>query len=214
MKKKKKNVYVCGTRRCVITGNERGYYGSDEFRMKHHERIAPFVLPGMEVFYEVVGYYGPNETDTIMPIGNNEKLNDKKFVKTYGPRTIFSYGNEVGQSSIWVYRITENDGEREYTPAEISEWCKRAGVNRVPIVDDFVFTTIEDLQERINKYFEDLTDPIGKTHIKEGVVVRIVNRRTFTAFKSKTYEFKVLEGIIKETADAPDMEEAEESDLN
>ena len=52
--------------------------------------------------------------------------------------------------------------------------------------------------------------PVGKTHVKEGVVVRIENRRTFTAFKSKTYEFKVLEGIIKEDASAPDMEEAQE----
>ena len=41
-------------------------------------------------------------------------------------------------------------------------------------------------------------------------MVRIVNRRTFTAFKSKTYEFKVLEGIIKETETAPDMEEAQD----
>ena len=64
--------------------------------------------------------------------------------------------------------------------------------------------------KRINDYFEDLADPIGKTHVKEGVVIRIVNRRSFTAFKSKTYEFKVLEGIIKETENAPDMEEAQE----
>ena len=73
----------------------------------------------------------------------------------------------------------------------------------------FTFTTEEDLRNRVDKYFEDLTDPIGKTHIKEGVVVRILNRRTFTAFKSKTYEFKVLEGIIKESSITPDMEEAE-----
>ena len=45
---------------------------------------------------------------------------------------------------------------------------------------------------------------------EEGKQVRIVNRRTFTAFKSKTYEFKVLEGIIKETETAPDMEEAQD----
>ena len=54
------------------------------------------------------------------------------------------------------------------------------------------------------------TDPIGETHIREGVVVRIVNRPTFEAYKCKNFEFKVLEGIIKSTAEAPDMEEAEE----
>ena len=53
-------------------------------------------------------------------------------------------------------------------------------------------------------------DPIGKTHTREGVVVRIVNRPKFTAYKHKNFEFKVLEGIIKECAEAPDMEEAQE----
>jgi hypothetical protein len=53
-------------------------------------------------------------------------------------------------------------------------------------------------------------DPIGKTHTREGVVVRIVNRPKFTAYKHKYFEFKVLEGIIKDTATAPDMEEAQE----
>ena len=46
------------------------------------------------------------------------------------------------------------------------------------------------------------------THIREGCVVRIINRPTFTAYKHKNFFFKVLEGIIKDTATAPDMEEA------
>ena len=53
-------------------------------------------------------------------------------------------------------------------------------------------------------------DPIGKTHVREGVVVRIVNRPKFTAYKHKNFEFKCLEGIVKANADAPDIEEAEE----
>lgn len=210
MKKRVKQAYVLGTRRCVVTENSQGYYGNDQFRMSHHEKIRPFVDSSMEVFYEVVGYYGNGETDTIMPIADNKKINDKNFVKKYGPRTVFSYGCEPGQSEMYVYRITSENGAREWTPDEITEWCKKAGVKRVPVIENFKFTTVEDLQNRINKYFEDLTDPIGLTHIKEGVVIRIVNRRTFTAYKSKTYEFKVLEGIVKEQANAPDMEEAQD----
>ena len=53
-------------------------------------------------------------------------------------------------------------------------------------------------------------DPIGKTHIKEGVVVRIINRPKFTAYKDKVFEFKVIEGLIKSAASCPDIEEAEE----
>ena len=43
-----------------------------------------------------------------------------------------------------------------------------------------------------------------------GVVVRIDNRPSFTAFKHKNFNVKRLEGIVKDTAEAPDMEEAEE----
>ena len=53
-------------------------------------------------------------------------------------------------------------------------------------------------------------DPIGLTHIREGVVVRVVNRPRFCAYKHKNWSFKVLEGIVKVDASAPDMEEAEE----
>jgi len=37
-----------------------------------------------------------------------------------------------------------------------------------------------------------------------------VNRPKFTAYKHKNFAFKVLEGIIKEVASAPDMEESQE----
>ena len=43
----------------------------------------------------------------------------------------------------------------------------------------------------------------------QGVVVRIINRPKFCAYKHKNFSFKVLEGIIKDTAEAPDMEEAD-----
>ena len=207
MKKRTKQAYVLGTRRCVVTENSQGYYGNDQFRMPHHEKIRPFVEENMEVFYEVVGYYGSGDADTIMPIADNKKINDKDFVKKYGSSTIFSYGCEPGQSEMYIYRITSENGAKEWTPDEITEWCKKAGVKRVPIVEDFKFTTVEDLQNRINKYFEDLTDPIGLTHIKEGVVIRIVNRRTFTAFKSKTFEFKVISGIATESVNSSNISE-------
>ena len=210
MKPKTEQRYVLGTRRCVVTENSGGFYGNDQFRIPHHEKLKPFLEPGMEIFYEVVGYYGDNENSTIMPIGDNSKINDKAFVKMFGKKTVFSYGCKPGESAMYIYRITSDNGQHEWTPDEITEWCNEHGFNRVPVVEDFTFTTVEDLQDRINKYFEDLADPVGKTHVKEGVVIRIVNRRTFTAFKSKTYEFKVLEGLIKDSSDAPDMEEAQE----
>jgi hypothetical protein len=46
--------------------------------------------------------------------------------------------------------------------------------------------------------------------VREGVVVRILNRPKFAAYKHKNFAFKVLEGLIKDTAVAPDIEEAQE----
>lgn len=207
MKKKKKEVYVCGTRRCVVTENSEGYYGNDAFRMPHHKKIEPFVENGMEIFYEVVGYYGDNETDTIMPIADNSKINDKAFMKQFGKKTVFSYGCKPSESEMYVYRITVNNGEKEYTPAEIVAWCEKAGVHHVPYIEDFEFTTVEDLQERVNKYFEDLVDPIGRTHVKEGVVIRKLNGLGWQAYKSKTFEFRVLSGLAAENANVEMLSE-------
>ena len=65
------------------------------------------------------------------------------------------------------------------------------------------------VKEKVEEYY-DGPDPVGKTHVREGAVVRILNRPTFTAFKHKNFSFKVLENIIKLEAEAPDMEEADE----
>jgi hypothetical protein len=69
----------------------------------------------------------------------------------------------------------------------------------------------EYVKNLAEKYY-DGPDPIGKTHIREGVVVRIINRPKFCAYKHKNFEFKVLEGIIKDMANHPDIEEAQEID--
>ena len=51
------------------------------------------------------------------------------------------------------------------------------------------------------------TDPVGKTHIREGVVVRILNRPKFAAYKHKNFEFKVLSGIVIENTNPDEVSE-------
>lgn len=67
----------------------------------------------------------------------------------------------------------------------------------------------EYVLRKVEQYF-DGPDPIGKTHIREGVVARIVNRPTIAVYKHKNFEFKVLESIVKDERDFPDMEEAQD----
>ena len=225
--------YVSGTRRTVLENFDGGYYGSNEFREAHSKFFEGKLMKGESVYYEVVGF---THTGTpIMASCNNKKLNDKEFVKQYGEETVFSYGcrpdtgwkdiqtdNEIPQSDIYVYRMamTNEDGfVVEYTPDFMRYRCEQMGVKTVPVFRKFILDPVDlemdtrtpgEIVKDVSEYHYDGADPIGKTHIREGVVVRIINRPKFTAYKHKNFNFKVLEGIIKDTAVAPDMEEAQE----
>lgn len=126
------------------------------------------------------------------------------------------------QSDIYVYRMTmtnEDGAVVEYTPDFMRYRCEQMGVKTVPVMWKGTIEgkriecgeiTSGDWIKNVAEGFYDGPDPIGKTHVREGVVVRILNRPKFTAYKHKNFSFKVLEGIIKDTAAAPDMEEAQE----
>ena len=133
---------------------------------------------------------------------------------------------------VYVYRMTQvnEDGDVvELSPDQVRYRCEQMGVKTVPVFERFIVPDIcgemlvdktgevdygvcppgEFVLRKVEQYF-DGPDPIGKTHIREGVVARIVNRPTISVYKHKNFSFKVLEGIAKDTADAPDMEEAQD----
>ena len=128
------------------------------------------------------------------------------------------------QSDIYVYRMTmtnEDGNVVEYSPDFMRYRCEQMGVKCVPV---FAKATIDgegvhiyapenklygfvhetnnagDTVKLVAEKYYDGPDPIGKTHIREGVVVRIVNRPKFTAFKHKNFDFKVLSNIAIEQA--------------
>jgi hypothetical protein len=132
------------------------------------------------------------------------------------------------QSDIYVYRMTmtNEDGEVvEYTPDFMRYRCEQMGVKTVQVFARFIIPEFYQLPDdvgslqavdageyvrKIAEDFYDGPDPVGKTHVREGVVVRIINRPKFTAYKHKNFHFKVLEGICKDEAAVPDMEEAQD----
>lgn len=220
---------VSGTRRVVLENYEGDFYGDNEFREVHSKKFEGKLWKGETVYYEVVGYQ--NGSNPIMGTCSNKKLNDKEFIKQYGEKTVFSYGCEEGKSEIYVYRMTmtnEDGNVIEYTPDFMRYRCEQMGINCVPVLwkgyisekfpivihkdnlPDLVISNAGEYAEYLAEQYNDGPDPIGKTHVREGVVVRIINRPKFCAYKSKNFSFKVLEGIIKDTSDAPDIEEAQE----
>lgn len=141
---------------------------------------------------------------------------------------------------VYRMTMTNEDGDVvEYTPDYMRYRCEQMGANCVPVLwkgyipeTQFVDKIIvkeepfgaptelavsqevevnagEWIQSLAEQYY-DGADPVGLTHVREGVVVRIVNRPKFAAFKHKNFSFKVLEGIAKDLAATPDIEEAQE----
>ena len=136
----------------------------------------------------------------------------------------FGIEQDTPQSDMYVYRMTttNEDGDVvEYTPDFMRYRCEQMGVKCVPVFwkgyipenpGSATDPTISAGEWIFNKaeMYSDGPDPVGKTHVREGVVVRIINRPKFAAYKHKNFSFKVLEGIIKANAEAPDIEEAQE----
>ena len=211
--------YVSGTRRVVLGGWEDvGFYGSNKFREQHAAKFEGKLWKGETVYYEVCGF--TDSGTPIMPSVKNNKIKDKEFSKQYGEETVFSYDCPRGESDCYVYRMTmtNEDGDVvEYTPDFMRHRCEQMGVKCVPVMwrgyldepDGWTFTAGEFVKMLAEEFY-DGPDPIGKTHVREGVVIRIINRPKFTAYKHKNFSFKVLEGIIKDEEIIPDMEEVQE----
>lgn len=202
---------VTGTRRVILGTFEGGYYGDNSFREKHHKILQGKLIEGETVYYEVVGYV--DDEKPIMATCDNSKLG-KDFVKQYGKETIFNYNCFGNQSEMYVYRMNlkkPNGDVVEYSWEQIKNRCREMEVKHVPEFETFVYTDEEDLLERVKKYI-DGADPIGITHVREGVIVRIDRGNLFIAFKEKNFEFKVLEGIIKDSGKV-EMEEQEEIEI-
>lgn len=150
---------------------------------------------------EMVFHYGCHPEGEILKYGEDE-------------RETFAIPVKIPKNDMYVYRMTLTTDEGyivEYTPDMVRRRCEEMGVKTVPVFwkgiipEEEIFTGtsceftdpgefVKEMAER----FYDGPDPIGKTHVREGVVVRIVNRPKFTAFKHKNFLFKQITGIITE----------------
>ena len=157
----------------------------------------------------------------------------KKTVYGNDDTSSFAIETDIPQSDIYVYRMTmtnEDGFTVEYTPDFMRYRCEQMGVKTVPVFGKAIISndrlhlispdgydhdyligegTIGDMVIKSAEEYYDGPDPIGKTHVREGVVVRIINRPKFCAYKHKNWFFKAIDGIVKVEAEAPDIEEAE-----
>lgn len=214
-------INLTGTRRVEIHkfSKEGGFYGSNEFRRQWHNLFSGKLRKGETVYYEIVGWV--DQEMTIMPRCKNKKIGDKEFSKKYGEETTFSYGCQPGSSDIYVYRITmsNEDGETiEYPWSAVKARCEELEVKVVPqLMKPFVLEEKDpsgahdrDMLDFIVEQYGDGTSTIDNRHVREGVVVRSENQgENIYVLKHKNFNFKVLEGIIKDDETVVDIEEAE-----
>ena len=208
--------YVSGTRRVVLDNYEGGFYGSNAFREQHSKFFEGKLWKGETVYYEVVSF-----TDDGTPIMGKGKV-PKEAQSQYGTEMVFHYGRSEG-SDFYVYRMTmtNEDGDVvEYTPDFMRYRCEQMGAKTVPVLwRGTIPYTMDDIEspipdhrivlkegesagewiKKVAEQYYDGPDPIGKTHVREGVVVRILNRPKFCAYKHKNFLFKQISGIISET---------------
>ena len=145
------------------------------------------------------------------------------------------YLPRLPQSDIYIYRMTMTNEDGfviEYAPDFMRYRCEQMGVKCVPVFataklqegGGFIFrkdgtysaVAESDLGEFVmaaaEEYY-DGPDPIGKTHVREGVVVRIINRPKFAAYKHKNWSFKCLSGIAIADAEASGATEGMSEDM-
>lgn len=122
---------------------------------------------------------------------------------------------------VYVYRMTMSNDEGdivEMSPEQMRLRCDQMGVKYVPAFEKFMIPDMgvdvdndgtadaqivspgEYVLRKVEQYF-DGPDPIGKTHIREGVVARIVNRPNICLYKHKNHTFKMLSGVAIEQAE-------------
>ena len=210
----------CGTRRVQLNPVERaeGYFGTTDFRWLHHQRMLTAVSEGMTIYYEIVGYNGDVP---IQPRHNPSDTQDKDFIKKWGKDPfVYSYGCGLGQSKVFIYRITWMDDRGrvwEFSPEQIQQWALEAGVEAVPVLADELIVVQNDLQgcwvrsplggepRLLLELLDELIEANETLHPDEGCIVRVLNRPGWLVFKYKIWFYKAMAGLVK-----PDQVDTEE----
>lgn len=226
---KKEWRYLNGTRRVVLDETTGVQYHDPSIREMALNFFKGNLRKGESVYFEIVGY----ETSGafIMPSVDIKKMNDKEFTnrwKLHGNTNMaYTYGCEPKKSAVYVYRITNTDVDGHSVDLSWDDVKTRCGELDVNYVPELSYTTLGEMLWRDKaaggngdirtardmvmaevEYLAKGASTLDATHIREGVCVRLDNYgRTPRVYKHKSFEFKVLEGIIKDSG-IIDMEDA------
>ena len=210
--------FVSGTRRVILNlrNMEDTYYKNCDFRSRIHswfEVTIPLIPYGITFYYEIVGY-----TDTKTPImgSHGVKKEMKELKALYGDMITYSYGCNVEDETpfnIYIYRatLTTEDGNVfDLSYCQLIDLCKEYEFKHVPVLKEpFIYDGDKD---KLLKLCEDLANgpsTLDSRHLKEGVVLKIEYPGYEKSYKFKSFDFLVMEGMIKDNENFVDEEEVQ-----
>ena len=214
--------YLNGTRRVVLEETSGSQYHDPTIRELAFSRFKDNLRKGETVYFEIVGF----ETSglPIMPRVETKKLGDKSFTEKYGEVMGYTYGCPEKTCEIYIYRITitNEDGQSvDLCWNDVKSRSKEIGLNHVPELGTTSMDKLwdqnrtgdeRDVQQSLLELVDHLAQGpsvLDSSHIKEGVCVRIDQYGLKPkVYKHKSFNFKVLEGIAKDSG-VIDSEEAQ-----
>ncbi len=197
--------YLVGTKNVILRdGKGGGWYGTDEFRYRAIEGIV--LHKGEMLYMELVG-----DVAAGTPVMPSQPIEDKALKAKYGPVMHYRYGCAPGEVKVLVYRITRTNEDgvvTELSWPQVKQRCAELGLQ--PVADMmFPFCVLDDhaaLGDTLDSLLEG-PDPLDSTHIREGIVIRVENELGVRWAKHKSFEFKRLEGLIRDSDSFVDPEE-------
>lgn len=199
----------------IVTGSRRvdylpgqseesatGFYAGSSFRFQISKSLEGLLKKGETLYYEIVGY-----TDTGSPIMGVHEIKDKELKKVFGDSMVYKYGCKPNEYEIYIYRITmtNEDGDAvDLSWPNVIQRCKEMGLKHVPHIEA-VFRKDLDLE-----YVHDISDGhsiLDPETLREGVCLRVEHPDLIQTFKNKGYNFKFMEGLIKDNDNYVDEEE-------
>lgn len=221
--------YLNGTRRVVLEESSGSQFHDPTIRENALNYFNGNLRKGETVYFEIVGY--ETSGSLIMSSVDIKKLNDKEFTnrwKQHGNTDMaYTYGCEPKKSEVYIYRITNTNVEGHSVDLSWDDVIRRCGELGVKHVPELSYMTLGEMLWRDKTaggdgnirvaydmimsevdYLSKGASTLDSSHIREGVCVRLDNHsQTPKVYKHKSFEFKVLEGIIKDSG-IVDMEDA------
>lgn len=202
--------YVLGTRRTVMKATPSGEYGGGYYADRNEDSGQPYVLalkelagkldPEVQVYGELVGYLPSGRA--LFTHGTEA---DKELKKQYGGVMEYSYGCPKGQAAFYVYRVTDHGRDLSYF--ERVAFCKARGLKHVPLLDILIYDGDMDKLNEVVASYDEGTSVLTTSHIREGSAIEVLNEMGSKIYKSKSFSFRLLEGLVKQDVNYVDAEE-------